>query len=103
MSIARALLKNAPILILDEPTSAIDVETEAALLEALDRLIVGRTTFVVAHRLSTIRTADRIAVMNGGAIIELGSHDELLARGDVYAGLYRRDATPELVAVAVGA
>jgi ATP-binding cassette subfamily B protein/subfamily B ATP-binding cassette protein MsbA len=85
LSIARALLKDAPILILDEPTSALDAETEAILLEALDRLMAGRTTFIVAHRLSTIRHADLIVVLDAGRIVEQGSHHELLARQGRYA------------------
>jgi ATP-binding cassette, subfamily B, bacterial len=85
IAIARALLKNAPILILDEPTSALDVATEHLLLEALDRLKAGRTTLVIAHRLSTVRRADRVAVLNAGRIEEIGTHDELIARGQLYA------------------
>src|SRR5205823_14624422 len=85
ISIARALLKDAPILILDEPTSALDAETEALLLEALDRLIAGRTTFIIAHRLSTIRDADRIVVVQEGTVVEVGTHRELLAHRGVYA------------------
>ncbi len=85
LSIARALLKNAPILILDEPTSALDVETESKLLEALERLTQGRTTFIIAHRLSTIRRAGRIVVIQDGQIAEMGTHQELLAHGQVYA------------------
>jgi ATP-binding cassette subfamily B protein len=88
LSIARALLKNAPILILDEPTSALDAETEALLLEALERLMKGRTTFIVAHRLSTIRNANRIVVMKEGRIVETGSHIELMSRAGLYATLY---------------
>ena len=88
LSIARALLKDAPILILDEPTSALDAGTEALLLEALERLMKGRTTFIVAHRLSTIRNASRIVVLEGGKVAETGSHEELLRRGTVYAHLH---------------
>jgi ATP-binding cassette subfamily B protein/subfamily B ATP-binding cassette protein MsbA len=85
LSIARAILKNAPVLILDEPTSAIDARTEAALLQGLDRLMRGRTTIVIAHRLSTIAKADSIVVMERGRIVEKGTHAELLTRGGVYA------------------
>jgi len=85
LSIARALLKDAPILILDEPTSALDAGTEHLILEALQRLICGRTTFIIAHRLSTIRSADKIAVVEGGQIREEGSHAELQLRGGLYA------------------
>jgi len=88
LSIARALLKDAPILILDEPTSALDVETERALLEALERLTAGRATFIIAHRLSTVRRANRIVVLENGAIAESGPHDELLARGGLYAKFF---------------
>ena len=89
ISIARALLKNAPILILDEATSALDSESEAQIKAALERLMRGRTTLVIAHRLSTVDNADRIAVMSGGRIIEEGSPAELLARGGEYANLCR--------------
>ena len=82
------MLKDAPILILDEPTSALDAGTEALLLEALERLMKGRTTFIVAHRLSTIRNASRIVVLEGGQVAETGSHEELLRRGGVYAHLH---------------
>jgi len=88
LAIARALLKDAPILILDEPTSALDARTEAELLIALRRLMDRRTTFVIAHRLSTIRDADRIAVLERGRVVELGSHDELIEQGGVYHRLY---------------
>ncbi len=90
IAIARALLKDAPILILDEPTSALDAETEGQLMEALTRLMAGRTTLLVAHRLSTIRRAGRIVVLQAGRVIEVGSPAELLARDGLYAQLYRR-------------
>jgi ATP-binding cassette subfamily B protein len=87
VAIARALLKNAPILILDEATSALDVATEARLQSALDTLRVGRTTFVIAHRLSTVRSADRIIVLQDGQGVEEGSYDALVARGGLFANL----------------
>ena len=95
VSIARALLKNAPILILDEPTSALDAATEALLLEALDRLMKGRTTFIIAHRFSTIRNSSQIVVMQKGMVAEKGKHEDLLVRGAVYVGLYRRQFRDE--------
>lgn len=88
LAIARALLKNAPVLILDEPTSALDAQTEASLLEALERLMAGRTTFIIAHRLSTIRKANRIVVLEEGKVVETGSHQELLGSNGVYNRLY---------------
>ena len=90
LSIARAFLKDAPILILDEPTSALDARTETALLAALKRLMVGRLTFVIAHRLSTIRDADLIVVLDNGRVVEKGTHDELLERGQLYSSLYHQ-------------
>ncbi len=90
LSIARAFLKDAPVLVLDEPTSALDARTEGALLEALERLMRDRISFVVAHRLSTIRAATRILVLDEGRIVESGSHEELLETGGLYSALYRR-------------
>lgn len=87
IAIARALLKDPPILILDEATSALDAESEALVQEALSRLIRGRTTFVIAHRLSTVVGADRIVVLKGGRIVEEGTHDELIRRNGHYAAL----------------
>ncbi len=88
ISVARAFLRDAPILILDEPTSSIDSRTEGVILDALERLMLGRTTFMIAHRLSTIRNADRILVMDGGRIVEQGSHEELLARDGLFRELH---------------
>ena len=88
ISIARAILKDSPILILDEATSAVDTETEMYIQEALERLIQGRTTLIIAHRLSTVRNADQIAVLVGSTITELGTHAQLLAREGHYHRLY---------------
>jgi subfamily B ATP-binding cassette protein MsbA len=89
LAIARALLKDAPVLILDEATSALDSESERHVQAALEALMRGRTTIVIAHRLSTIERADRIAVLDGGRVVESGRHAELLARGGLYARLHR--------------
>ena len=89
LAIARALLKDAPILILDEATSALDTASERYIQTALDRLMVGRTTLVIAHRLSTIEKADVILVMDKGNIVEVGAHQHLLAKDGVYARLYQ--------------
>ncbi|MEK6300357.1 MAG: ABC transporter transmembrane domain-containing protein [Acidobacteriota bacterium] len=88
VAIARALLKNPAILILDEATSSLDSESERLVQDALETLMLGRTTFVIAHRLSTVRRADRIIVLDGGTIVEEGSHEELLANGGLYKRLY---------------
>ena len=95
ISIARALLKDAPILILDEPTSALDLETENSLLDALERLTKGRTTFVIAHRLAIARRADRIIVLQDGQIVEAGTHDELNAANGRYAEFLRIQSAAE--------
>ena len=89
VALARAFLKDAPILLLDEATSALDSESERLVQEALTRLMRGRTTLVIAHRLSTVREADQIAVMDAGRVIEIGRHDDLLATGGPYARLHR--------------
>jgi ABC-type multidrug transport system fused ATPase/permease subunit len=88
ISVARAFLKNAPILILDEPTSSVDSKTEAVILDALDRLMVGRTTFMIAHRLSTLHSADLILVLNQGRLVEHGTQEQLLRLGGLYQQLY---------------
>ncbi len=88
ISVARAFLKNAPVLILDEPTSSVDSKTEAVILEALDRLMAGRTTFLIAHRLSSLRHADKILVVNHGELVEQGNERELLARNGLYKQLH---------------
>jgi ATP-binding cassette subfamily B protein/subfamily B ATP-binding cassette protein MsbA len=90
LSIARALLKDAPVLILDEPTAALDAATEAAVMDALARLMAGRTTLIIAHRLSTARRADRIVVLDHGRVMESGSHDELMAAGGHYRAMLRQ-------------
>ena len=88
LCIARLMLAKPPMLILDEATSSIDALTELRIQQAFDRLMEGRTTFIVAHRLSTIRTADVILVMRDGHIVEQGKHEELLEKGGFYAELY---------------
>jgi ATP-binding cassette, subfamily B, bacterial len=103
LSIARAFLKDAPLLILDEPTSALDARTESLLLGSLERLMAGRITLVIAHRLSTIRTADEILVLQEGRVVERGSHERLIAQKGLYCSLYRQQmqlADHELPAVA---
>ena len=88
ITIARAMLEDAPLLILDEATSSVDTRTELQVQKAMDLLTQGRTSFVIAHRLSTIKNSDCILVMKDGDIIESGTHDELLAKGGFYADLY---------------
>ena len=95
ITIARALLRDAPILILDEPTSALDVTTEALVMAGIERLMVGRTTFIIAHRLSTVRRCDRILVLHGGAIVEQGTLSELLRLNGFFAEYYRTQFAPE--------
>jgi ATP-binding cassette subfamily B protein/subfamily B ATP-binding cassette protein MsbA len=95
LTIARALLRNAPILILDEPTSSVDTATEAAIMEALEQVVRGRTTFVIAHRLSTVRRASQIVVIRNGTIVEQGSFDELMQRQGAFATLYRTQFSPQ--------
>ncbi|MFM2221217.1 MAG: hypothetical protein RLZZ553_965 [Verrucomicrobiota bacterium] len=95
LSIARALLKNAPILLLDEATASVDSETERLIQQALDHLMQNRTSFVIAHRLSTIQNADRIYVLDGGKVVEQGTHTDLLERGGKYAELCRKSFLPD--------
>jgi len=92
IGIARAVVRNSPILILDEPTAALDTESEKIVMEALEKLMIGRTVIIIAHRLSTIRDADRIIVLNNGFIVEEGSHVELISKGEIYADLYNAQA-----------
>lgn len=96
LTIARALLKDASLLILDEATSSVDTRTEELIQKAMDKLMEGRTSFVIAHRLSTIRNADLILVMKDGNIIEQGNHDELMAADGFYADLYNSQFTEEV-------
>jgi len=96
LTIARALLKDAPLLILDEATSSVDTRTEELIQKAMDKLMEGRTSFVIAHRLSTIRNADLILVMKDGNIIEQGNHQELMSQNGFYADLYNSQFTEEV-------
>jgi ATP-binding cassette subfamily B multidrug efflux pump len=92
VAIARVFLKNAPILVLDEATSALDSEIEAAIQESLYQLMAGKTVIAIAHRLSTIAAMDRLVVLDGGRIVEVGSHEELIRRGGLYAALWSRQS-----------
>ena len=92
IALARAIIKNAPILVLDEATSALDSEVEAAIQEALRTVMEGKTVFAIAHRLSTISHMDRIVVMEEGRIVEIGTHHSLISKNGVYAGFWRRQS-----------
>ena len=100
VALARAILTRAPILILDDAFSSVDTETEARILEGLRVSVTGRTVFLVSHRLSTVRNADRIVVLHKGEVAETGRHEELLARGGLYADLAERQRLEEEVEAA---
>ncbi|HYH16505.1 MAG TPA: ATP-binding cassette domain-containing protein, partial [Flavisolibacter sp.] len=89
IAIARALLKKAPILILDEPTSAVDAQTEAKIFGELAKFTKGKTVFLISHRLSTIKHADLIITIQNGTIVEMGTHEALIKKGSIYADLYK--------------
>ena len=93
LTIARAMIQNAPMLILDEATSSVDTRTELQIQDAMDKLMKGRTSFVIAHRLSTIKNSDLIIVMKDGDVLETGNHDQLMALDGFYAALYNSQFT----------
>jgi ATP-binding cassette subfamily B protein len=97
MAIARTILRNPPILVLDEATSSLDTQTEAAIQTELERLSEGRTTITIAHRLSTVRDADQIVVLDAGRIVERGAHEQLLEERGLYSALVSRDVTEQPV------
>jgi ATP-binding cassette, subfamily B, bacterial len=99
ISIARAVLKNPPVLILDEATSSVDNETEAAIQRSMEKIAIGRTTIVIAHRLSTVRNADQIFVLEDGTLRESGQHEQLLQNNDLYAALWRVQTGERMVVV----
>jgi ATP-binding cassette subfamily B protein len=94
VALARALFRDAPFVVLDEPTAALDAQAEHDLFAGIRQLLAGRSVLLISHRFSTVREADRIHVMHGGAIVESGTHDELMARGERYARLFTMQATP---------
>ena len=96
LTIARAMVQNSPMLILDEATSSVDTRTEQLIQDAMDKLMEGRTSFVIAHSLSTIKNADLILVMDSGNVIEQGNHDELMKKNGFYAKLYNSQFTKKV-------
>src|SRR6202000_1223320 len=101
LGIARVMVRNSPILLRDEPTAALDSESEKLVVEALERLMKGRTVITIAHRLSTIRDADKIIVIDDGVVAESGTHDELMTRNGIYAGLHHAQFDQERYAMRI--